>query len=282
MIDTLFLSVGAMKAGTTWLYEQLKDHPEIYFTPEKEIHYFANVTGLENQLSHRNRIIKLLGIMNRYAQQNPSFIASRVAEIEWYSHYAKKEELDDAWYVKLFENSGRAICADFSNLYCQMQTSGWDRVRRVCRRVKVVYTLRNPIERIWSHYKFHLKWTGQENLVLANGFEEYRRTLEKPFFWNNVRYATNIRRLRENLKERELKILYFEDFRAEPERLVEEVQDFVDVNKIPPNPSILNLKINSTNEIEMPNEWFGWTASLLHSEIADMKNEGIWHRNWKF
>eukprot|EP00493_Phyllostaurus_siculus_P000433 UN00435 len=36
MIDNLFLSVGAMKAGTTWLYEQLKNHPEIHFTPEKE------------------------------------------------------------------------------------------------------------------------------------------------------------------------------------------------------------------------------------------------------
>jgi len=42
MINNLFLSVGAMKAGTTWLYKQLQYHPEIYFTPEKEIHYFAN------------------------------------------------------------------------------------------------------------------------------------------------------------------------------------------------------------------------------------------------
>lgn len=56
MIENLFLSVGAMKVGTTWLYGQLKDHPDIHFTPEKEIHYFANKVGIESQLSHVNRI----------------------------------------------------------------------------------------------------------------------------------------------------------------------------------------------------------------------------------
>lgn len=55
-IENLFLSVGAMKAGTTWLYEQLKDHPEIYFTPRKEIHYLANTVGIENQTGHHRRL----------------------------------------------------------------------------------------------------------------------------------------------------------------------------------------------------------------------------------
>jgi hypothetical protein len=83
MIENLFLSVGAMKAGTTWLYEQLKDHPEIYFTPEKEIHYFANKVGIENQLNHRNRILKLKDVMQKYANGNPKFISEHLDEISW-------------------------------------------------------------------------------------------------------------------------------------------------------------------------------------------------------
>ena len=35
-----FLGVGAQKAGTTWLYENLRRHPQIYLPVPKEIHYF--------------------------------------------------------------------------------------------------------------------------------------------------------------------------------------------------------------------------------------------------
>ena len=38
-MQRLFLSIGAMKAGTTWLYSLLESHPQIQFTPEKEIHF---------------------------------------------------------------------------------------------------------------------------------------------------------------------------------------------------------------------------------------------------
>lgn len=35
-----FLGIGAQKAGTTWLYENLRRHPEIWMPKRKEIHYF--------------------------------------------------------------------------------------------------------------------------------------------------------------------------------------------------------------------------------------------------
>ncbi len=35
-----FLGIGAQKAGTTWLHECLRRHPEVYLPPEKELHYF--------------------------------------------------------------------------------------------------------------------------------------------------------------------------------------------------------------------------------------------------
>ena len=41
-MEKLFLSIGAMKAGTTWLYSLLERHPQINFTPEKEIHFLAH------------------------------------------------------------------------------------------------------------------------------------------------------------------------------------------------------------------------------------------------
>lgn len=37
-----FLVIGAPKAGTTWLCNMLKEHPEIYIPPIKELCYFNN------------------------------------------------------------------------------------------------------------------------------------------------------------------------------------------------------------------------------------------------
>ena len=37
-----FLGVGAQKAGTTWLWENLRRHPEIFVPDKKELHYFDN------------------------------------------------------------------------------------------------------------------------------------------------------------------------------------------------------------------------------------------------
>jgi hypothetical protein len=50
MIEKLFLSVGAMKAGTTWLYDKLKQHPDIHFSPQKEVHFLSHYYGHTNSL----------------------------------------------------------------------------------------------------------------------------------------------------------------------------------------------------------------------------------------
>ena len=45
-IDKFFLCVGAQKSGTTWLARILADHPDLYLTPVKELHFF------DHQLAH--------------------------------------------------------------------------------------------------------------------------------------------------------------------------------------------------------------------------------------
>lgn len=37
---SLFLGIGAQKAGTTWLFHQLRRHPDVHFPRGKELHYW--------------------------------------------------------------------------------------------------------------------------------------------------------------------------------------------------------------------------------------------------
>jgi len=37
-----FLGIGAMKSGTTWLYENLRCHPDVFLPDQKELYYFSH------------------------------------------------------------------------------------------------------------------------------------------------------------------------------------------------------------------------------------------------
>ena len=281
MIDNLFLSVGAMKAGTTWLYEQLKNHPEIHFTPEKEIHYFANKVGIESQLNHRNRILKLKDVMQKNANGNAKFISQNLDEISWYADYAHDADISNEWYESLFkQNPDKKFCADFSNLYCQMGSEGWSNVRKVAKNVKVIYTLRDPLERLWSHYKFHMKWVNREDEALDAGFENFKELLDKHFFWVNAEYAKNYELLKQSLNDDELMVLYFEDFRERPVEMLQEVQRFLGIEEIAPNTKNLNKKVNKTKSFDLPQEWLDYMVAKLEPELIKLKQSNLWCEKW--
>ena len=72
-----------MKAGTTWVYSFLSRHPEINFTPEKEIHFLADYYTNQNPLTtqHLNQRLsaRLKGIQHLRAERQKSIQ-------EWYEH----------------------------------------------------------------------------------------------------------------------------------------------------------------------------------------------------
>ncbi|WP_158774131.1 sulfotransferase [Cobetia sp. L2A1] len=281
MINNLFLSVGAMKAGTTWLYERLKDHPDVSFTQEKEIHYFANKVGIENQLNHHSRILKLKSILNKYGGGNPKYIAENIQEISWYVNYAKPNSISNEWYISLFDDpQSEKYCADFSNLYCQMSSDGWENVHKTSRKTRVIYTLRDPMQRLWSHYKFHHKWTGKEDSVLDDGFEVFKDTLSKPWFYKNMDYAGNLKKVYAGVGQENVLLLYFEDFRSNPQLEADKISSFLGISQIHINEEDNNKKVNSTKGYGMPDEWREYAANQLSDYISEMKDFNIFHESW--
>ena len=54
-----FLGIGAQRAGTTWLYNCLNEHPDVFVSSAKEIHFFSHefdrgVTWYEGHFQGRN------------------------------------------------------------------------------------------------------------------------------------------------------------------------------------------------------------------------------------
>ena len=271
-----------MKAGTTWLYENIKNHPELLFSEEKEVHFWANRVGIEDQLSTRNRILKLKDAATGILEGNPAFIAKNLNKLRWYLDFANGDAASIDWYLGLYSDRDnyKYIC-DFSNLYAQMNKEQWRDIQGNFKDQKVIYTLRDPIGRIWSHYKFHLKWLGTEDDVYEKGFEGFKSLLAKDYFWNNAKYVENYKNLVDSFGRENVKVVYFEDFRTEPQIMLDEICDFLAIGKLNIDKGLGQKKINSTKNFEMPIEWKNYVIELLTNEVALLKESNMWHEGWE-
>ena len=98
-----FLGIGAQKAGTTWLYEQLNRHPQLAFPLGKEAHFW-----------------------------NRPHDAAAVAD-----------------YLDRFARID-AIAGEITPAYGMLPIETVREIHRHAPRLRLIYLIRNPIERAWS------------------------------------------------------------------------------------------------------------------------------------
>jgi hypothetical protein len=113
-----FIGVGAQKAGTSWVYACLYEHPEIC-APYKEIHFFSR----EKNWSKGK---------------------------EWYEHYFRN--CDESSVKGEFST----VKGEFSTSYLYDAHSA-ERIKNMYPETKILVSLRNPVERAYSQYRNAIK-----------------------------------------------------------------------------------------------------------------------------
>lgn len=114
-----FFLVGVSKAGTTSLYNHLKDVPEIFMSPRKESHYFSR---------------KILPI-----------------------NHSERPIRNKKKYLKLFKNvSQEPIIGDASATHLS-DPDAPKLIHEISPHAKILISLRDPVDRAYSAYLMH--WT---------------------------------------------------------------------------------------------------------------------------
>ena len=229
LFGDLFLSVGAMKAGTTWLYAALDRHPELLFCPEKELHYFYHRYVDSSQLSEASR---LRNTRERYLLRfdpDKANIDRIRANLHWLSAYLSNP-VDDHWYAGLFHRRRhhRYAC-DFSNLSAHLPGDVWPRIAASCDTLRVLYTMREPLARLWSHVKFHLQVTGQLEVLDHWGPDDFDHFARQGFIWDNGEYGAALRRLKAGLSADSWTAVFYEDIHADPRAMLRRIEGFLDI-----------------------------------------------------
>ncbi len=273
--ETLFLSAGAMKAGTTWLYVVLQRHPELYFAPEKELHYFYHRFVDSSLLSETRRLSEA---KNRYlfrfdpARANIDRIRGN---LHWVAAYLSNP-VDDMWYRGLFAGQRRETYrCDFSNLYALLPAEAWRRIAADCDRLRVLYTLRHPLKRLWSHVKFHLQVTNETEVLDTWGPEDFESFARQPFLWDNAEYGRALRNMKAGLPEDVLKVIFYEDLHADQRGMLAEIEDFLGIARFNYPAPALDRKVNESLSRPMPDffpELFGRDVARI---VSELEQEGL-------
>lgn len=148
MINTKYFIVpGFAKCGTTWLFDRLAELPDFEMTPHKEIHFFNRNKKYGNSLSSgkkSNYFIIRKNLLKKFGFEGVSF----------FKKYLKFTSSNDKLYTSLFRDFNK-ITGDITPIYCTLGKDGVQEMSNLLGDVKIIFVLRDPIERDWSQFRFN-------------------------------------------------------------------------------------------------------------------------------
>ncbi len=243
-----FLGIGAQKAGTTWLHKNLERHPDIWTPPEKELHFFdekryedsglyARIFGDKANEERWRRQVRRQ--WRRHRDQGWDGIG-------WDLKYFMRSP-SDQWYASLFPSRPGLVTGEITPNYSGLDAEKVTAIAELIPGLKIIFILRNPIERAWSHAQMDLVRVGNNQNPTDDEFmaqfasppsrrlSNYERALE---IWRGV------------FPDEQIYVGYLEDIHFRPARMVQSVYEFLGVES--EGADVIRRKIHSGGIATMP------------------------------
>jgi len=192
---------GASKAGSTAIYDILRQNNAFFLPQRKELHYFSR--------SFLEKTVTGPGDKAVFDEIPSSFI-------DYLSYYDKKKPSQ--------------VAVDVSPSYLFHHDSA-ELIARTLPDVKVIFLLRRPEDKVFSQY-MHLLGEGREKLNFEEGLKQElnRKALGFADMWlyrESGYYADAIANFQDTLGPDKVKVFLFDDFIRDPDVVLREICKFV-------------------------------------------------------
>jgi hypothetical protein len=153
----LLFGIGAAKAGTSWLYRTLAAHPDCALRSIKELHFFDTVDDRRARdfyLGDLDR--KAAAVERRLAAPEGQGQAGLILHLDdLRACAAVLRSRDEAAYLSyLTAGCGTArVVGDITPAYALLPAHRLAHMARLARDVRLVYLMRDPVDRLWSHVR---------------------------------------------------------------------------------------------------------------------------------
>jgi hypothetical protein len=186
-----FLIIGAAKAGTTSLWRYLNHHPQIFMSPIKETMFFA--------------------------YQDP-YVMAHWSKLDLPFQITSIES-----YINLFSDVTDEIAVgEASPIYLESPKAP-ERIKRDLPGVRLITSLRHPVDRAYSGYLMHLR-NGTAGPDIEKAFEPEALYVQGSYYFEKLyRYYKLFSR-------EQIRICLFDELKQQPDRLVKDLFRFLGVD----------------------------------------------------
>ncbi len=197
-----FFIVGAPRAATSSLYLHLKGHPHVYMPTVKEPHFFAQVE-LGGELD--TDYVRSLG------------------------QFRREED-----YLRLFEDAGTSPAVGEASVHYLYDELAPVRIHERIPEAKIIITLRDPVERAYSHY---LTTSARGESVgesfrdaIIKDYARPRKVLGQAFLYvESGLYYQGVKRYLNTFGPERVRIYLYDDFVSNTAGVIKDVCRFLGV-----------------------------------------------------
>jgi hypothetical protein len=200
MQRTLILGIGAQRAGSTWLFDYLARHPAVFGGPIKEFHFWDEYfrdggatwrVRLESNLERRGKS-RAAAIRERLAIATP----------EDYFAYFDRHAGTKSFVLDITPSYALMSQDNFRTIAGHAAKAGYA--------IKVVFVMRDPIDRHKSSGQYRARKTGNVNVTFV-------RRLKRPVFLGRSRYDVTLEAVRSVFGKDDITVGFFEHITRTPD-----------------------------------------------------------------
>ncbi|NVK57563.1 MAG: sulfotransferase [Alteromonadaceae bacterium] len=200
------LGVGCQKGGTSWLHHYLQHHPQADLGLAKEYHFFNGM----------------------YAESGPSVrayfeqqLAAAPPDSILHQHLTHQLSFFEApkRYYQYFQSLDKGLVGDITPAYAMLSKDTFTLAKTQLEahgfQVKVVFILRDPLERIWSAIRMHKKIYPQNFINKPTAESDDLAILKAYNEWHievRTRYEKTITNLEAVFSREALHYIFYEEF----------------------------------------------------------------------
>ena len=207
-----FLVLGPQRTGTTWLSENLRLHPEVFFTEPKEIFFFNTLNNINHPLYQSNELAWYLNFFKTNFQE--LFKKNLIFILKYREFYRPK-----------IRGEGTACNATLPKSIIQ-------EIVALNPDIKCILMIRNPVKRAWAHAKKDLLNRTERNLEEVSD-SEFEKFFRQKYQLSCGNYTTIINNWTTYLKNGNLFIGTFDEIAEAPKELLLRVFDFLEISTNP-------------------------------------------------
>jgi len=212
----------------------LRQHPEIWMPPVKELNFFFDHFNALAKGDHRRYFCSDPALRARWRRLLRTELKRAVRyptpqNVEWALRFLFEKQSMKHYEGMFFPAKGR-ICGEISPNYCMLSSESTAAIGRAFPELRAILLIRNPVERAWSHCKMELATRVGRSMSDVPAAEIEKFLLRDSEVTARGNYLKIIGNWSGTFGENRLFVGFFDDIAADPVSFSGRVFNFVGVS----------------------------------------------------